>query len=60
MRKRFIFAFVLSAVFLFIASVSYAFEYSADTIFTSEGQKMHGKSAVVSPAMNQYCQWCFM
>ncbi len=43
MCKRFIFLFTLLVVFLCITVSSYALEYSADTIFTANGQKIYGK-----------------
>ncbi len=43
MCKRFIFLFTLLVVFLCITVSSYALEYSADTIFTANGQKTYGK-----------------
>lgn len=44
MRKKFIFLLTLAIAFLFITSSSYAFEYSADTVFTAGGQKTYGKT----------------
>lgn len=46
MCKRFIFLFTLLVVFLCITVSSYALEYSADTIFTANGQKIYGKMYV--------------